>query len=232
MSQPLVSTYSIVAYDPANGDLGVAVQSKFLAVGAVVPWARAGIGAVATQAWCNTTYGPVGLQLLEAGATAQEACARLTGADEEREHRQMGIVDAHGNAATYTGSACHHWAGGRTGHGYAAQGNILVSQATVDALAETFEGEPGSLAERLLAALSAGQAAGGDSRGMESAAILVVRAGAGYGGHNDRYMDLRVDDHPSPIEELRRLVQLHHLYLETTPTGAALPLTAAVAREI
>jgi uncharacterized Ntn-hydrolase superfamily protein len=232
MSQPLVATYSIVAFDPNNGDLGVAVQSKFLAVGAVVPWARSGVGAVATQAWCDTRYGPEGLRLLEGGATAQQALDRLTAGDDGRAHRQVGIVDAQGRAATYTGAACHNWAGGRTGPGFAAQGNILVGEATVEALAETFVATSGALAERLITALEAGQAAGGDSRGMESAAILVVREGGGYSGFNDRYMDLRVDDHPSPIEELRRLMRLHALYLERTPEGTALPLTPELIREI
>ena len=232
MRPRVIATYSIVALDSANGDLGVAVQSKFLAVGAVVPWARSGVGAVATQAFCNPTYGPEGLRLLESGASAQEVVERLVAADQGRDHRQLGIVDAHGNAATYTGSKCHAWAGGRTGQGYAAQGNILVSQATVDALAATFEAAKGPLSERLIAALAAAQAAGGDSRGMESAAILVVRAGGGYGGFNDRYIDLRVDDHPSPIAELRRIMHLHNLYLERTPTGAALPLDEGLIREI
>jgi uncharacterized Ntn-hydrolase superfamily protein len=232
MGRQLVATYSIAAHDPENGDLGVVVQSKFLAVGAVVPWARAGIGAVATQALCNTTYGPDGLRLLEDGATAQEALDRLIAADDGREHRQLGIVDAQGNGATYTGTSCHAWAGGRAGAGYAAQGNILVSRATVDALAETFETTSGSLVERLIAALAAGQAAGGDSRGMQSAAILVVREHGGYSGFNDRYIDLRVDDHPSPIEELRRLMVLHSLYLERTAPGAAIALTKGLIREI
>lgn len=228
----LVATYSIAARDPANGDLGVAVQSRFLAVGAVVPWARAGIGAIATQALCNTTYGPDGLRLMEGGAGARQTLDQLVAADGGRDHRQLGIVDAHGGAATYTGSSCHPWAGGRTGAGYAAQGNILVSQATVDALAETFEATAGSLAERLIAALAAGQEAGGDSRGMQSAAILVVRERGGYSGFNDRYIDLRVDDHPSPIAELRRLLDLHALYLQRTAPGAAVLLTPALIREI
>ncbi|HWE61651.1 MAG TPA: DUF1028 domain-containing protein [Chloroflexota bacterium] len=232
MRPPLVSTYSIVARDPENGDLGVAVQSKFLAVGAVVPWARAGVGAIATQARANTIYGPNGLHLLRHGVPAQQTINQLIAGDEDRAQRQVGIVDAHGNAATYTGSACQAWAGGRTGSEYAAQGNILVSQATVDALAETFEATTGTLAARLLAALAAGQAAGGDRRGMQSAAILVVRANGGYNGFNDRYIDLRVDDHPAPIEELRRLMVLHQLYLEPTAPGAAIPLTEALIREI
>lgn len=232
MRGPLVSTYSIVARDPANGDLGVAVQSRFLAVGAVVPWARAGVGAIATQAWANATYGPEGLRLLASGHSAGQVFDRLVADDEGRAHRQAGMVDAAGNAASFTGEACYDWAGGRTGTGYAAQGNILVSRATVDALAETFESGSGSLARRLLAALAAGQAAGGDSRGMQSAALLVVRAEGGYSGFNDRYVDLRVDDHPSPIDELSRLLDLHDLYLDRTPEGTALPLTPEIVREV
>ena len=232
MRQRLVSTYSIVARDPENGDLGIAVQSKFLAVGAVVPWAMAGVGAVATQALANTSYGPQALRLLGGGSTAQDALRALVDADGERAQRQVGIVDAHGNAATYTGEGCFEWAGGRTGVGYAAQGNILVGKATVDALAESFEGSHGPLAQRLMEALAAGQAAGGDRRGMQSAALLVVRAEGGYGGFNDRYIDLRVDDHPDPIVELERLLGLHRLYLERTETGTALPLDQAMIREV
>jgi uncharacterized Ntn-hydrolase superfamily protein len=232
MGQPLVATFSIAALDPVNGDLGVAVQSRFLAVGAVVPWARARVGAVATQAWANPSFGPSGLRLLEQGCGAQEAVDRLVADDEGRADRQLGIVDANGGSATFTGSACFDWAGGRSGAGYTAQGNILVSQATVDALAETFEATNGALAERMIAALAAGQAAGGDSRGMQSAAILVVREHGGYSGFNDRYLDLRVDDHPSPIEELRRIMALHTLYLERTVAGTALQMTAELVREI
>ena len=232
MKTRLVATYSIVARDPVNGDLGIAVQSKFLAVGSVVPWATAGVGAVATQALAHPVYGPNGLRMMRNGATAQETLARLIEGDDGREQRQVGIVDAQGNAATYTGGSCFPWAGGRTGEGYAAQGNILVSAATVDALAETFEAARGPLADRLLAALAAGQAAGGDRRGMESAALLVVRENGGYNGMNDRYIDLRVDDHPAPIEELRRIKGLHDLYMERTPEGTALPLDEALIREI
>jgi len=232
MRQRLVSTFSIVARDPETGDLGIAVQSKFLAVGAVVPWAAAGVGAVATQAWANPSYGAEALRLLGGGSTAQDALRALVDADEGHAHRQLGIVDAHGNAATYTGASCFDWAGGRSGTGYAAQGNILVGNATVDALAEHFEAASGPLAQRLMAALAAGQAAGGDSRGMQSAALLVVRAGGGYGGFNDRYIDLRVDDHPDPIVELERLLGLHRLYLERTEPGTALPLDQALVREI
>jgi uncharacterized Ntn-hydrolase superfamily protein len=204
-----VATYSIVGYDPATGDIGVAVQSKFFAVGAVVPWARAGVGAVATQAFGNTSFGPRGLELLESGATVEEALKALLSGDDDRERRQVGVVDAAGNSAAFTGDECMDWAGHRTGTGYAAQGNILVGAETVDALAETFESTTGMmLVERLMRSLEAAQAAGGDSRGMQSAAIVVERAGAGYGGFDDRFCDLRVDDHQNPIAELRRLVDL------------------------
>jgi len=214
----IVATFSIAAFDPETDSLGVAVQSKFLAVGAVVPWARAGVGAVATQAMANFNYGPRGLQLMAEGRTAEETVEALTSADEDRDHRQLGVVDARGRAATYTGSGCFDWAGGVTGEHYAAQGNILVGRETVEAMAKTYEETGGEFAARLLAALGAGQEAGGDSRGRQSAALLVVREGGGYGGDNDRVIDLRVDDHPGPIEELARLRDLHALYFgETGP---------------
>ena len=207
----IVSTFSIVAFDPESGALGVAVQSKFLAVGSIVPWARAGAGAVATQAMANFNYGPRGLELMSRGKTAGETVEALISADDEREHRQLGVVDAEGRAVTFTGSECFEWAGGITGEHYAAQGNILVGRETVEAMAKTFEGTPGDLAGRLLAALDAGEQAGGDSRGKQAAALLVVREGGGYGGDNDRVLDLRVDDHPEPIRELIRLRSLHTL---------------------
>ena len=204
-------TYSIAACDLEAGQWGVATQSKFLAVGSVVPWAEPHVGAIATQAYANPRYGPEGLALLREGLSAQEAAKRLTAADDEREHRQLGIVDAEGRAATYSGSECMHWAGGRTGDGYAAQGNILVSQETVDALADTFEATAGKpLAERLLDCLDAAQAAGGDSRGQQSAALLVVEKDGGYAKLSDVVIDLRVDDHERPLEELRRIYVLHH----------------------
>ncbi len=206
---PLVATYSIAACDLQAGQWGVAVQSKFLAVGSVVPWAEPHVGAIATQAYANPRYGPDGLALLRQGLPADEVVLRLTEADDGRDERQLGIVDGQGRAATYTGSACQDWAGGRTGGGYAAQGNILVSQATVDALGETFESASGSLAQRLLDCLAAAQAAGGDSRGQQSAALLVVERDGGYAGLSDAVVDLRVDDHGQPIEELRRLHGLH-----------------------
>lgn len=212
--QPVVSTFSIVARDPATGDLGVAVQSKFLAVGAVVPWARAGVGAIATQAHANVAYGVDGLVMLETGLAAQEVLDKLTTADGERDLRQAGIVDAQGQAATFTGPGCSDWAGGVAGDGYCCQGNILTGPEVVDAMAEGYLTSEGSFATRLLTALEAGQAAGGDNRGQQSAAILVVRANGGYGGGNDRWIDLRVDDHEAPIAELRRLVMLHRVYFD------------------
>ncbi len=228
----LVSTFSIVACDPTTGDLGIAVESKFLAVGAVVPWAKAGIGAIATQSWANTTYGPQGLELLSQGKTPDDVLVALTGADDHRALRQVGIVDAQGRSATFTGDECFAWAGGIVGSHYACQGNILVSEATVQAMARTFETTTGGLWDRLVAALAAGQAAGGDSRGQESAALLVVREGGGYAGFNDRFIDLRVDDHPRPIEELARLLELHKLYLFKTNPDDILPIDAAIAREL
>lgn len=231
-SDRCVSTFSIVACDPATGDLGIAVESKFLGVGAVVPWAKAGVGAIATQSWANTTYGPTGLELLAQGQSPDAVLAALTGPDEHRALRQVGIVDAKGRAATYTGSECFTWAGGITGPNYACQGNILVSEATVQALARTFEATAGGLWDRLVAALAAGQAAGGDSRGQEAAALLVVREGGGYGGFNDRFIDLRVDDHPRPIEELARLLDLHKLYLFKTDPDEIVPIDEAIAREL
>ncbi|MFQ5595297.1 MAG: DUF1028 domain-containing protein [Anaerolineae bacterium] len=214
----LISTFSIVALDPANGDLGVAVQSKFLAVGAVVPWAKAGVGAVATQSWANTAYGTEGLRLMGAGWTAQETLDHVVSLDANAAQRQVGLVDAQGRAAAFTGEKCFDWAGHIVGDGYACQGNILVSEETVQAMVDTFESTARSLADRLVAALAAGQAAGGDSRGRQSAALLVVRTAGGYDGRNDRFIDLRVDDHPTPIAELARILELHKLYLfKSTP---------------
>jgi uncharacterized Ntn-hydrolase superfamily protein len=215
----MITTFSIVGYDPDTREWGIAVQSKFLAVGAAVPFARAEVGAIATQALANLRYGPDGLELLAAGTSAQDAVTRLVEADDGREHRQVGIVDSTGAGATYTGSACLGWAGGRAGQNYAAQGNLLRSAETVDALAETFESFDGErpLAERLVASLQAGQHAGGDRRGQQAAALLVVRTGGGYGGRSDRLIDLRVDDHERPIDELGRLLEIHRLLFGTTP---------------
>lgn len=205
---PPVATFSIVARDPETGDLGVAVESKFFAVGSVVPWAQAEAGAIATQAFANTTFGPRGLALLERGLDPAAVLDSLLAADAGRDRRQVGIVDARGRSQSYTGSGCQAWAGHRSGPSYAVQGNILAGEPVVEAMERAFLAARGGLAGRLLAALEAGQAAGGDSRGQQSAALLVVRAGAGYGGFSDRYCDLRVDDHSRPIEELRRLYAL------------------------
>lgn len=222
-----VSTYSIVARDPETGDLGIAVESKFLAVGAVVPWARAGVGAIATQAWANVAYGLDGLDLLAAGKSAEEVVEILTGADEGRERRQVGVVDAQGRAASFTGPECNPWAGGLVGDGFCCQGNILTGPDVVEAMADAYRTTSGSFAHRLISALEAGQAAGGDSRGQQSAALYIVREGGGYGGGSDRYIDLRVDDHPRPIEELRRLVMLHRVYFQHDEADLV-PLDAAL----
>src|SRR5436190_3500579 len=215
---PVVATFSIVACDLGAGQWGVAVQSKFLAVGAVVPWAEPQVGAIATQSYANPRYGPDGLALLREGGSAEEVVEALTAADEGRAERQVGIVDRRGGAATFTGDGCHAWAGGRTGSGYAAQGNILVSHETVDALAATFEQNGHlSLAERLIECLAAAQAAGGDRRGQQSASLVVVEKDAGYANLSDVVVDLRVDDHPLPIVELRRLYALHRELFGVTP---------------
>ena len=228
MAEPIVATYSIAACDLEARQWGVAVQSKFLAVGSVVPWAEPHVGAVATQSYANPRYGPDGLALLRAGASAQDVVERLTAADEGRDERQLGVVDARGDAASFTGSACPEWAGGATGAGWAAQGNILVSADTVAALGAAFEQSAGRpLAERLLEALAAGQAAGGDRRGQQSAALYVVEAGGGYGGFTDVLVDLRVDDHPSPVVELARLHGLHRAIFGATPREQWLPVDAA-----
>jgi uncharacterized Ntn-hydrolase superfamily protein len=198
-------TFSIVGFDPDNGDLGVAVASKFPCVGAVVPWARAGVGAVATQAWANTDLGPDGLRLMAGGMPASSALDAVLEGDDGRDERQAGLVDANGGAATFTGSGCVDWAGGVSGEHFAAQGNILAGEDVVTAMADAFVGTEGDLSDKLLAAVRAGDAAGGDRRGKQSAALLVVRADGGYEGRNDRYIDLRVDDHPDAPTELARL---------------------------
>jgi uncharacterized Ntn-hydrolase superfamily protein len=209
------------------------VQSKFLAVGSIVPWAEPLVGAIATQSYANPRYGPDGLAFLREGVSAEEAVARLTNADEGRAERQLGIVDGEGRAASYTGSECHDWAGHRTGDGYAAQGNILVSGATVDALAETFEATAARvLAERLLDCLDAAQSAGGDSRGQQSAAMLVVGPEQGYAGLSDVLVDLRVDDHERPLEELRRLFGLHHELFGVTPRDKWIEVADGLRKEI
>jgi uncharacterized Ntn-hydrolase superfamily protein len=225
-------TFSIVAYDPEKEEWGIAVQSKFLAVGSAVPWARAGVGAVATQSWANTSYGPRGLAMMEEGVTAEEVIAWLTEEDKDRALRQVGVVDAKGGTAAFTGDECYDWAGHIVGQHYACQGNILVSEDTVKAMAQAFENTEGALVDRLLAALQAGQKAGGDRRGQQSAALLVVREAGGYGGFNDRYVDLRVDDHPAPIDELGNLLKLHRLYLGETDPDKLVKIEAGVVKEL
>ncbi len=221
---PAVHTFSIVARDPETGDLGVAVASKFLAVGAVIPWAKAGVGAVATQSYANPTYGPRALQILEAGGRPHHAHEAFQTTDPEHEKRQYGIVAASGEALTFTGEACHPWAGGRAGDDLAVQGNLLTGPEVIEALWETYrERTDLPFPERLLAALLAGDRAGGDRRGRQSAALLVVGEKKGYGGYNDRWIDLRVDDHPDPVPELERLLTQHRLLF--SPPKAPRPLT-------
>ena len=233
MAEPVVATFSIAACDLDAGQWGVATQSKFLAVGSVVPWAEPGVGAVATQAYANPRYGPDGLALLRDGLDAEEVVRRLTEADDGRDHRQLGVVDARGGSATFTGSACMDWAGGIAGPGFAAQGNILVGPETVDAIAAAFaayEGRP--LAERLIECLAAAQAAGGDRRGQQSAAVLVVERDAGYAGLSDTLVDLRVDDHPQPIVELARIHRIHTLLFGKTPREEWLEVDDALHTEL
>ena len=225
-------TFSIVAADPLAGECGVAVASKFLSAGAVVPWARGGVGAIATQSYANTSYGPAGLDLLAQGLSPQAAVDRLTAADRESGKRQVGIVDMQGRAATFSGAECFPWSGGLTGDKVAVQGNILVGEATVTTMLQAFQTATGTLAGRLLAALKAGDRAGGDRRGKQSAALLVVKPAGGYGGHNDRYLDLRVDDHPHPVDELERLTGLWRLHFEKPSDDDLLLIDDRLAREL
>ena len=210
--EQLVATFSIVAADPETGEVGVAVQSKFLAVGSVVPWAKANVGAVATQSWANTAFGPEGLALLEKGLSPEEVIDKLVADDPDRSLRQVAVINAEGEASAFTGHECYDWAGHMIGKHHSCQGNILISEETVSEMSRTFEASEGPLAERVLKAVAAAQHAGGDSRGKQSAAVYVVQEGAGYGGYNDVKVDLRVDDHPEPIEELQRLYELHKMY--------------------
>ena len=207
------STFSIVARDSVNGDLGIIVQSKFPAVGSIVPWAKANIGVIATQAWANVGYGPNGLDLLETGNSASETLKILLDGDDGREHRQIGIVNTNGQAVAHTGTECIEWAGHIVGEGFTCHGNILAGEEVVVDMADAFENTEGDLIDKLFAGLSAGQAAGGDRRGMQSAAVLVVREKGGYEGGNDRYVDVRVDEHPSPIEELVRIFNIYDMTL-------------------
>jgi len=227
-----IATYSIAACDLDAGQWGVATQSKFLAVGSVVPWAEPRVGAIATQAYANPRYGSEGLGLLREGLSAEEVVQRLTAADEGRDQRQLGVVDREGRSASFTGAECLDWAGGRTGPCYAAQGNILVSAATVDAIAETFESSKGTLAERLLDCLDAAQAAGGDRRGQQSSALLVVEQDGGYAKLSDTIVELRVEDHELPLTELRRLYRLHEALFGETPRDEWLTVDDALANEL
>ncbi|MCL4530542.1 MAG: DUF1028 domain-containing protein [Chloroflexi bacterium] len=227
-----ISTFSIVACDLKSQAWGIAVASKFPAVGAVVPWARAKAGAVATQANANTTYGPRGLEMMAGGLSAEETLEKLLSHDREREHRQVGLVDANGKSASFTGKSCFEWAGGLTGPGYAIQGNILAGPEVIQKMEHAFLESRGELPERLFAALDAGNRAGGDRRGRQSAAILVVKPNAGYGGHNDRWMDYRVDDHLNPIARLEELIELHRLYFGKSSKSERVMLEGKVVKDI
>lgn len=225
-------TFSIVAYDPHEQAWGVAVASKFLAAAAVVSWARAGAGAVATQAYARMSFGPDGLAHMAAGTGAEQTLAALLRDDPQAQDRQVGLVDRDGHAAAHTGSACFDWAGHRVGEGFACQGNILAGPEVVDAMAAAYLAATGELADRLVAALLAGDRAGGDRRGRQSAGVLVVRAGGSYGGDTDRYLDLRVDDDPDPVTRLSRLVVMHHVLFGADTPEERLPIDDAIAREL
>lgn len=236
---PKFSTFSIVAYSPAENAWGIAVASKFPAVGAVVPWAIAGAGAVATQSYANTTFGPRGLSLMSEGISAQETMDTLLAEDDDREMRQVGLVDKDGKAASYTGKKCQTWAGGKVGKHFAAQGNILTGPETIDAMVEAFRSSSGDLADRLYASLLAGDRAGGDRRGKQSAAIFIVKDEGGYGGFNDRWLDYRVDDHEEPIPRLGELIDMHRLYFGRSAdeervdlSGDTLEKLQSIAREL
>ena len=229
---PRLSTFSIAAFDPDDGAWGVAVASKFPAVGAVVPWAKSGAGAVATQAMGNTSFGARGLEMMAAGRSAQETLDALLADDVGREHRQVGAVDAAGRAATFTGKECLAWAGGRTGEHFAIQGNILTGPEVVDAMAQAFRSDSGDLADRLMAALLAGDRAGGDRRGRQSAALFVVKPQAGYGGFNDIWLDYRVDDDPDPVPRLVELLAIHRLYFGKSPADDQIPIAGEVATQL
>ncbi len=227
-----IQTFSIVAHCADENAWGVAVASKFPAVGAVVPWARAGVGAVATQSYAKLGFGPDGLALMNEGLSAADALGRLLKGDEGRETRQVALVDARGEVAAHTGGECHDWAGHKTGAGFSVQGNLLAGEEVIDALAAGFTRAEGELADRLVAALRAGENAGGDKRGKQSAAVQVVRPNGGYGGDNDRYLDLRVDDASEPVTDLAALVKLHHLYFQPPSEEDTLRIDEDIAREL
>lgn len=225
-------TFSIVGFDSQTKELGVAVASKFLCVGAVVPFAKAGVGAIATQSWANLDYGIDGLDMLQDGMSPEEVLKELVANDEKSVARQVGIVDASGRSAIYTGEDCIEWAGGFAGTNFAIQGNILVNEDTVQAMKTVFLQHEGAFAERLLAALQAGESAGGDKRGKQSAALLIVKENGSYGGYTDRYIDLRVDDHADPVKELARLLKLHQLYFTETVPEDIVAIEGMLANEI
>ncbi|EYD76582.1 hypothetical protein Rumeso_01862 [Rubellimicrobium mesophilum DSM 19309] len=229
---PVVATFSVVAVDTRTGEAGVAVASKFLAVGSIVPWVAADVGAVATQALANATYGPNGLELMREGKSAEEALQQLTGADPGAERRQVGLVDFQGRAASHTGPGCQPWAGHRVGAGYACQGNMLAGPQVLEAMAKAFDVGSGKLEDRLFAALAAGDEAGGDRRGRQSAALIVRRKAGGYQGLSDTLIDLRVDDAPDPIAELRRLMDLNRLYFPGSEHRDTLPIEGEVLAEL
>ncbi|HCU79958.1 MAG TPA: fimbrial assembly protein FimA [Chloroflexi bacterium] len=227
-----VNTFSIVASDPKDNSFGVAVASKFLAVGSIVSWAKSEVGAIATQAHAKIVFGPYGLQMLEEGHSASEVLSELICNDPGAATRQLAIVDAHGGVAAHTGIKCHEWAGHLIGEHYSCQGNILVGPETLDAMEASFVSTAGELADRLVAALDAGDAVGGDSRGKQSAAIVVVKPGGGYGGDTDRYMDLRVDDHHDPVKKLGRLVEMHHLFFGSAVVSDMIIIDQQIATEL
>lgn len=225
-------TFSIAGFDPDNGDLGIAVHSKFPNVRATIPFAQAGIGAIATQSYCNTSFGPKGLELLKNGASPQQVVDILITNDHDRDYRQVGVLDAQGNAANYTGQECFSFAGGTIGKYCTVQGNVLAGEQVVTAMKEGFENTKGSLSERLIHALDMGQHAGGDRRGQQSAALLVVRDKGGYGGHDDRYVDISVYDHQQPIEELKRLYKIHRLTYFKSEAKNLIPIDKPLAIEL
>lgn len=229
---PQIHTFSIVARDPQTGEIGVAVASKFLAVGSIVPWAKAGIGGIATQSWAKTSFGPDGLKMLAEGKSAQEVLDALLEHDDNREWRQLGIVDNQGNSAAFTGKKCETFEGHITGEGYTVQGNMLEGPEVLDAMSIAFQYARGDLAARLLSALVAGDEAGGDRRGRQSAAIYIVREKGSYDGLIDKYIDLRVDDHERPVAELQRLLALHRLFLGETDPNKLRPLEGEVLNEL
>lgn len=227
-----LNTFSVIAYDPDEQSWGVAVASKFLAAGAVVSWAKAGVGAVATQSYAKVSFGADGLDLMAQGQPASDALTTLLQADDHAETRQVALIDAQGTVAAHTGAACHEWAGHRTGKHFSVQGNILTGAEVLDAMADSFQNAQGELSDRLVSALRAAESAGGDKRGKQSAAVLVVKEKGGYGGDNDRYIDLRVDDHEQPVKKLWQLLESHHLFFGNVKTGGAIPIDATIAREL